>query len=180
MKKVFVLAMATFFCSVVGFGSVSFELQGSYFSPTDSSFKSIYGGGLEFGGIFSFHLTKSLDLWLDGRYFAKSGNLSYTLEETKLTLIPLGAGLSYRILPGNISPYVGAGARYIVYRETNVLGEVNSGGIGFVGKVGTAIFLSNRFGFDIHASYSYCSMQPEDFRFNVGGLEFGAGLVVSF
>jgi len=180
MKKAFVLTLMVVFCSAAGFGSVSFELQGSYFSPTDSNFKSIYGGGWEYGGVISFHLTTSLDLWLDGGYFAKSGSLTFTQEETKLTLIPLGAGLRYRILPGRITPYVDAGARYIIYRETNVIGEVSAGGIGFVGKAGLAIGLSDHFGLDVHAAYSYCSMKPADFEFNVGGLEFGAGLVFSF
>lgn len=180
MKIVLVLTLMVVLCSTAAFASVSFELQGSYFSPTDSNFKSIYGGGWVYGGEISFNLTKRLDLWLEGGYFAKTGSLSYTMEETKLTLIPLGTGLRYRILPGNISPYIGAGARYIIYREKNIIGEVKAGGVGFVGKAGLAIALSDHFGFDIQAAYSYCRMQPADFEFNVGGLEFGAGLVVSF
>jgi len=179
MKKIVILALMVLLASVEVSASVSIGIHGQYFSPADADFKSIYGGGLMGGGEISLAIAKSLDLWLDGAYFAKAGNLSYTGESTELTLIPIGVGLKYRVLSGKISPYVGAGAKYFVYRERNSLGEVTAGGFGFVGKIGLAISVSNHFGFDILAGYSSCKMKPADFEFNVGGLEFGAGLIIS-
>jgi len=180
MKKIFVLILMVILCSATSMAAVSFGLRLAYFSPSDPDFRTIYGGGGMFGGDALFSLSKSLDLWLDAGYFGKTGGLSYTLEETKLTLVPIGVGLRYRILPGKVVPYVGAGVRYIFYGEKNLLGEINSGGVGFVGKAGLTVALSDHFGLDIQAAYSTCKMQPADFEFNVGGFEFGAGLVYSF
>ncbi len=180
MRKAFVLTLIVLMCSAAASAATSFGLRIAYFSPLDSDFRSIYGGGVMFGGDALFSLSRSLDLWLDIRYFGKTGSLSYTMEETKLTLVPIGVGLRYRILPGKVVPYVGAGARYVLYWEKNILGEVRAGGVGFVGKAGLAIALSDHFWLDIQTAYSYCKMQPADFEFNVGGFEFGAGLVYSF
>lgn len=180
MKKLYPLALMVVLFSVGTSASVSIGLQGTYFSPLDSDFKNIYGAGWMYGGEFTFNFNKNLDFWLDGGYFAKTGRLTLTKEETKLTLIPIGAGLRYRIVQRKICPYISVGARYFLFREKNVIGEVNKGGIGFVGKVGLAIFLSNHFGLDINAKYSSCRMKPADFNFDVGGLEAGAGLIISF
>lgn len=180
MNKTFAVGLAMILTVVTASASVTMGIQGTYFSPSDSDFKNIYGGGVMFGGGIAFGLTQRIDGWLEGGYFSKAGSLTYTKEETKLTLIPIGAGLRYRILPGRISPYVGAGARYYLYREENALGGVKNGGIGFVGKIGLAITLSGGLGLDIQAKYSSCKLKPADFSFDVGGFEIGAGVGFSF
>ena len=175
MKKVIMITMLVGLVSVMAAASVG--LRAVYFQPSDADFKSIYGGGYKYGGEIAFNLTKGLDLWLDGGYYAKTGSLTYTKEETKLTLIPIGAGVRYRFLPGKLQPYVGAGARYTIFKESNVIGDVSSGGIGFIGKAGLAFFFAKSIGIDVHLAYSVCKMKPKDFEFDVGGLEIGAGLV---
>jgi len=157
--------------------SASIGLQGTYFSPSDRDFKSIYGGGWKYGAEIAFNLFKGLDLWLDGGYYAKTGKLSFSEEETKLTLIPIGAGLRYRFLTGKIEPYIGAGARYNLFNESNVIGDVSGNGVGFVGKAGLALYLAKGFGIDVHVAYSSCKMKPADFEFDVGGIELGAGII---
>ena len=160
------------------FGSITF--QAINISPSDEDFKNIYGGGWMFGGGLSFNINKFIDITLEGGYFAKTGSLTFSKEETNLSLIPLGAGLRFRTVPGILCPYIGAGARYILFSEKNVIGNVSNGDIGFVGEIGLIISPSSSFGFDIHAKYSSCRMKPADFDFNVGGLEAGAGLVIFF
>ena len=110
MNKILAFGLAMMLTVVTASASVTIGIQGAYFAPKDSVFKNIYGGGLMYGGGIAFGLTQRIDGWIEGGYFSKTGSLTYTKEETKLTLIPIGAGLRYRILPGNISPYVGAGA----------------------------------------------------------------------
>jgi hypothetical protein len=175
MKRLIAIGLMVFMASVTAFSSIG--IKGIYFSPSDSDFKSIYGSGWMYGGEITFKITKGLDAWLDGGYFARTGVLTYTQEETKLMLVPIGAGLRYRILTGKVVPYVGAGARYYMYRESNVIGDVNKGGVGFVGKAGVLISIIHGIGVDLSAGYSWCKMKPADFEFNVGGLELGAGIV---
>jgi outer membrane protein W len=175
MKRLIALVLMVFMASAAA--SASIGLKGAYFSPWDSDFKSIYGRGWMSGLEITFNITKGLDAWLDGGYFARTGVLTYTQEETKLMLVPIGAGLRYRILTGKVAPYVGAGARYYMYRESNAIGDVNKGGVGFVGKAGVLISIIQGIGIDLSAGYSWCKMKPADFEFNVGGLELGAGIV---
>ena len=175
MKKIIIVGLMIGLISVAALAS--FGVKAIYFSPSDADFKAIYGGGWKYGGEVAFNLYEGLDLWLDGGYFAKTGSLSYSKEETKLTLIPIGAGLRYRFLTGKIEPYIGAGARYNLYKESNVIGDVSGNGIGFVGKAGLALSLAKGFGIDVHVGYSSCKMKPADLEFNVGGIEFGAGII---
>jgi hypothetical protein len=156
--------------------SASIEIRGSYLSPSDSSIKSIYGGGPMFGAELAFRIGGGLDLWLGGDYFAKTGKLTFTQEDTKLTLIPVGAGLRYRFSAGRVEPYVGVGARYYLYKESNPIGDVSKGGIGFIGRVGANLMISPKVFADVFAGYSFGKMTPADFEVGVGGLELGAGL----
>ena len=175
MKKIMIVGLMAGLISVAA--SASIGLQGTYFSPSDKDFKSIYGGGWKYGAEIAFNLFKGLDLWLDGGYYAKTGKLSFSEEETKLTLIPIGAGLRYRFLTGKIEPYIGAGARYNLFNESNEIGNMSGNGIGFVGKAGLALYLAKGFGIDVHVAYSSCKMKPADFEFDVGGIELGAGII---
>jgi len=178
MKKLIVCAILTVVCSAGAWASI--ELKGAYLSPSDSDFKSVYGGGGMFGAEISFSLASSLEAWLSGDYFAKTGSLTYTDEQTKLTLIPIGAGLRYKFLSGWVQPYLGAGARYYLYKESNIIGTVNKGGIGFVGKLGANLKFAGSLFLDLFVGYSFCKMKPADFEFGVGGLEIGAGLGYGF
>lgn len=175
MKKIVIVALMVVLASATA--SASFGLRGIYFSPSDADFKSIYGGGWKYGAEIAFNLTKGLDLWLDAGYFANTGQLSYAKEETKLQIIPIGAGLRYRFMTGSVQPYIGAGARYNLFNESNVIGEVSSGAVGFVGKAGLMFYFAKGIGVEIHLAYSACKMKPADFEFDVGGIEFGAGLI---
>lgn len=179
MKKAIVLAMMICLASASAFASLG--IRGIYFSPSDENFKSIYGAGWMYGGELSFRITKGVFLWLGGSYYSKTGSLTYTLEETKLTLIPVGGGLKFELLGEKIiSPYFAAGVNYFLYKESNVIGDVNKGGVGFIGKAGLCLNLAKEFAVDFYGGYSSCKFTPADFEINVGGLEAGAGLVLRF
>lgn len=180
MKKALALGLLLIGWAVTAGATVTVGAHVSYFSPADADFRSIYGGGALVGGGFSFPLADRIDLWFEGGYFGKTGSLTYTLEETKLTLVPLGIGVDYYFIPGKIHPYIGAGVRLVFFHETNVLGDVKDRAIGGVIRAGLAIPLSGRLGSDLRAAFSFCRMQPADFEFSVGGLELGAGLTYRF
>jgi hypothetical protein len=168
-----------FLAAGAAFGSIMLKVTS--FSPADADFKSIYGGGMTYGGELSFAFGKGLEFWVGASYFSKTGKTSYTLEETKLSLVPISAGLKWQIMPGRIvSPYIAAGAEYVLYKESNVIGNVSAGGVGFIGKGGLFFQVADFFGIDAHVAYSSCSIKGPDYTFDVGGLELGAGLVFIF
>jgi hypothetical protein len=179
MKKTLALGFIVFLAAGAAFGSVT--LKAANFSPSDADFKSLYGGGITYGGELSFGLSKSLEIWAGASFFSKKGKTSYTQEETSLSLIPLSAGLKWRFLPGKVvSPYLAAGAECVLYKESAPIGDTSAKGIGLIGKGGLLVQAADFLGIDAHVAYSSCSMKPSDFTFNVGGLEFGAGIVFIF
>ncbi len=160
--------------------SISAGLGVSYFSPSDSDFRGIYGGGPLFRAGISVGVAEKIDLWFQGGSFARTGNLTFTQEETKLSLVPFGVGVDYHFRRERISPYVGAGALLVFFHETNLLGDIKDQALGGIVRAGIRLPLFGRLIADIRAAYSFCRMKPADFEFGVGGFEFGAGLDYSF
>ncbi|HEX9903265.1 MAG TPA: hypothetical protein VGB72_10445 [Acidobacteriota bacterium] len=154
--------------------------RGQYFRPTDKAFQDFYGSGWKAGGEIGFRLTGRLDIWAGGDYFARSGMLTFTGEDTKLTLTNLGMGIRYRLTTGPISLYAGTGILVCLFKESNPIGVASRTGVGALARTG--LFLRIVRGFFIHFSlgYSYCPMKPADYNIDVGGLEGGAGLAVVF
>ena len=181
MKKLTIIAILTVCFSGLAYTTdVVVELKAHYFSPSEQAFKDIYGGGLMYGGEVSVGVWKDLDLWLGGSYFSKKGELTFTKEETKLELIPIGVGAKYRILSGSFALYLGLGLNYYQYKERNPIGDVSDGGIGFVGKIGSYVTIIEWLVLDFYVDYSYCKIKPADFEINVGGIAAGIGLGYRF
>jgi len=179
MKKIVGIGFAVFVISANAFPIV-IEAKGQYFSPSEKSFKDIYGGGWMYGGEIGFRITRHLDFWVSGNNFSKKGKLTFTLEETKLSILSVGGGLSYRLTTGTISGYTAAGANYYEFKESNPIGDARKGGVGFEGRVGVLIKIVRGLLVDLNIGYSYCKMKPADFDIDIGGIEAGAGLAVDF
>jgi opacity protein-like surface antigen len=180
MKKyIIVLMIAIALLSAQAY-AVNIEVKGAYYFPSDKSFKDIYGNGLMIGAEIVFKISGPLDMWIEGNYLTAKGKLSYTQEVTTVKIIPAGAGIRYTYLAGRVSPYVGAGARYYQYKESNPIGIAKKGGFGFVVTGGVGLKIVDRVSLDFRLGYSSCSMTPADFKINIGGLEAGGGLVIAF
>lgn len=151
-----------------------------YFLASDSAFKDIYGNGVVFGGELRIG-GKRIAGWLEGNYRARTGEFSFTGEETKVNVMAIEGGALYRIMPGDISPYVGAGIGYYMFNENNEpIGEAKQSKIGFCGAAGVSVIVAKLLVLDCRLKYSTCSMKPADFDINVGGLTMGIGLGVRF
>lgn len=160
--------------------AASFGVKAVYLMPSEQAFKDIYGSGLMVGAELGFRLGGPVKLWIDGMYYTGKGKLTYTEEDTTLTLMPIGAGVRVDLSQGTLVPYAGAGVRYYIYKEENVIGTAKKNGPGFVGFAGLNLRLAKGFLLDLRASYSSCKLTPADFSVNVGGIELGGGLVFEF
>jgi opacity protein-like surface antigen len=150
-------------------------LRAGYFMPAQAEFRDIYGGGPAYG--VELRLGRGrLNAWLEGGYFAHSGKLSQTAEATDVRITALEAGAMWKFKPGKMTPYVGAGAGYYQYKETNVIGEAKQAKAGFCGLAGAIWDLGKRLVLDGRLKYNTCSMQPADFKINIGGLTAAIGL----
>lgn len=162
-------------------GSFYIKIKAGYFSPSEEFFKDIYGGGITYGGEIGLSVWRNLVLWIGGDYFYKKGKLTYTGEDTELTLVPLGGGLKYIVeAGGNLSFYGGAGLFYCKTEEKNPIDEVSEGGLGYIGKIGGYVNVFEGMFIDLYLDYSYCKMKPADYEINIGGVEGGIGIGYEF
>jgi len=156
------------------------EAKGSYFMPSEQIFKDIHGNGMSFGGEIGLNLVNGLSLWIGGDYYTNTGKLTFSGEETELQIIPLYGGLKYRMPNPVISPYVGLGVGYFLYKETNIIGTVEKGNIGYIGQLGVIFKVGGPLFFDIQGCYSYCKVKPADVEVDLGGLKGTIGLGFEF
>jgi hypothetical protein len=161
-------------------GGLVLELKAHYFSPTEQAFEDIYGGGPMVGGEASIGVWKGLELWFGGDYFSKKGELTFTKEETELEIFPIGGGLKYRLEKGIMSFYAAAGLLHFSFKESNPIGEVSSGGMGYIGRVGGYLRLTGGLLIDLYMNYSSCTLQPADFEIDIGGFGAGGGIAIEF
>ena len=150
-----------------------FSFGMSYFFPTEERFRTVYGNGLVIDGELTFAVLKDVKVWVGASYLSKKGELTFTREETKLKIMPLKGGLKYRILKGKFNIYLGIGVGYHQLKETNPIGEVSKGGLGYLAKMGGFFNLAGGGLFEIFTEYSYCRIKPTDFYVNIGGLKAG-------
>jgi opacity protein-like surface antigen len=151
-----------------------------YFLSSDSQAKDIYKDGMVFGGELRFG-GKSLGGWLEGNYRSATGKLSFTAEETKMSVMAIEGGVLYRFAMDQLNPYLGGGAGYYMFDEkSDALGEAKKSSVGFCVLGGVSYFLGESIVLDARIKWSTCSMTPADFDINVGGITLGAGLGIRF
>jgi hypothetical protein len=68
----------------------------------------------------------------------------------------------------------------IMYKESNPLGDVSKGGLGYIGKTGSYVNVSGGLLVDLYVNYSYCKIKPADFEINIGGIEAGGSIGYQF
>jgi len=152
----------------------------NYFIPSEKVFKDIYGGGMMYMGEINIAIWKSLELWIGGSYFLKKGKLTFTEEETKLEIIPIGGGLRFRLSTGRLDFYVGGGLSYFLSEEKNPIGDVSKRELGYDGRIGSIVELPKGLIIDIFINYSYSITKPADFKVNIGGFRTGIGIGYKF
>lgn len=181
MRKLIILIITMIFLSgLANATDIIVELKAHYLYPSEEAFRDIYGGGMMFGGEVSIGVWRRLDVWFGGSYFSETGELTFTKEGTKLEIFPIGGGLKYKLSTGIFDLYAGAGLNYYQYKESNPLGDVSKGGLGYIGKIGSYVKVTGGFLIDLYVNYSYCKIKPADFKINIGGIDAGVGIGFSF
>lgn len=160
--------------------TLSLKLGISYFHPSEKATKDIYGGKAVVGGEVNLKVWKIINLWVTGSHYDKRGNLPFTKEATRLTLIPIGAGIKVIIEKGSIYPYMGVGPVMYFYREKNPIGLVEGNKVGIVGQAGCYLKVTGGLFLDFCIDYSYCAVRPQRIQSNIGGIKAGLGVGFEF
>ena len=158
----------------------SIKVRANYFSPSEQSFKNMYGGGITIGGEINIKIWKFIGLWLIGNHYSKKGSLPFTKESTEMTLIPIGGGLKLRFQSGVINPYIGIGPVIYIYEEKNPIGAAKGSKAGIIGQAGCYFRIIGGLLFDVSINYSYCKVKPQKIKADLGGIQAGIGLGFEF
>jgi len=188
----FLFAPALFLCFAPAFSQVAgtparkqgtFEFYLGRYEIPDSRFKKVYEPGGSIRGLFlSSALPLGLDFYAEIKEFHKTGKLTYTLEETSFLLVPLSLGVRY-VLPGSIlMPYIGGGADFYFYYESNPIAKTMN--IVSGAHLLTGIYL--QFGrnspvrLNGRIKFTRLKAREGEIEVELGGLEYGAGLAIAF
>jgi hypothetical protein len=168
-------------------GKYSFSVGAGIRNFSDGLFKDIYGNsGTTYNVDLGVKLQNSLEAFLHTDYFKKEGTLTYTLEKTTLTIIPVELGLRYFI---NINkecrlklfPYIGAGAGYYMCKEENPIGTFDKKAFGFFIEGGLRFYPAGSFFIDLKIKDVFLKVKNDlGNNMNTGGIAYMGALGISF
>jgi len=162
---------------------ITVTLKGGYFMPTDSLFKDVYSGGPAFGAEVAVPIGGAFQVWAGAELFSKTGQLTLTEDETKVSIVPIHLGLRCEFGKTGLRPYIGLAVAYFLFSEENVLGSVSQSSLGYLGQAGLMARLGGVIWLDIHAGYRGCTLKtddPDPLEAKLDGLSAGLGLSFRF
>jgi hypothetical protein len=178
-KAIMVLLIFVVMAGFANAQKFSFKISGGPFIPIDQDFKNIYGNSFQWGGEMSWKLSDVITVRAGVWYLSSVGQLTFTGNETELTVWSVDGGVRFYAPLKWVRPFVGVGAGPSFLREYNEIGTVTDSGIAVVGEAGLR-FPFRRFHVEMGGRYSYCSVKPLDESVNIGGYFFYAGFGFRF
>ena len=168
--------------------NMALGLSSGYLTIQDDAFAETYGeGGVFFKGEYSVILpvqVDSFDIWTGFTLFQMTGLTSITQEDITLKMTNLSVALRYLPTYGKFTPFAGAGIDYIVYKEIlpeeYVIGSVGGSDLGFHVQGGTYFNVLPNLSFKVHIKYLWSKADVDGMEVNLGGVEYGAGLIFRF
>jgi hypothetical protein len=161
----------------------TFEFYLGSYRISDERFKEVYKEGGSIQGIaLSSALIAGFDFYAEIKAFYKIGTLTYTQEQTKLLLIPLSLGVRY-VLPGDwLLPYAGGGADFCFYYENNPIATTMNIAKGYHLLGGLYIQFGKNSPLRLNGRVKYTRIKTTEdgVAVELGGLEYGAGIVIVF
>ncbi|MDH4272775.1 MAG: outer membrane beta-barrel protein, partial [Candidatus Aminicenantes bacterium] len=164
-------------------------LMGGFYFLQDEVFQDLYGKGAPFFGAemtlrIPIRDPHGLDIAAGARTLSKKGQTSHTEEDLSLRLTDLSLSLRYSYDTGRFAIFLGPGIEYITYKETYAetfpIDSVTGSKIGMHLTGGGYVHLTS--GLSLKGYVKYCLVQTDKpgFRVNLGGTEWGAGILYRF
>jgi hypothetical protein len=146
-------------------------------------YEEVYGkNNLIYGIDIGYNFGKFFQAFLHGEFFTAKGELSFSKEETTLTIIPLeiGARVKYMLGRQMFYPYFGVGAGYYLYKEENLIGTVDDGQFGFFTEGGINVYFLDYLFLDLKMKYIIFKVDGVNEKVDLGGLALMGGIGFSF
>jgi hypothetical protein len=155
----------------------------------DRIFRDLYGDGSPFLGAevtlrFPIREPHGMDIAAGGRTLSEKGVTSYTEEDIGLRLTDLSLSLRYSYDTGRFALFLGPGIEYVMYKETYAetfpIDSVKASQAGIHLTGGGYIHVTS--GLSLKGYVKYCRVETDrpGFRVNLGGTEWGAGILYRF
>jgi hypothetical protein len=152
-----------------------------FFQPRDADLKSIYGqGDMIYGGRLGVRIWQGVYLWFSAARFTTIGKTTFSEDKTTLTLTPLSVFLRLGLGLGFFKPYAGIGFTYLSFKEESDIGNVTGNGRDIAYESGFELKMNRHFFLDFNARYEEIKVKPKSFEINLGGLQAGVSLLISF
>jgi hypothetical protein len=161
----------------------SIEIILGRYDMHEPRFDAVYPkGGLLAGLAASATIVSNLNLYLEAKYWQREGELTFSKEKTTLRLFPISLGARYIVPLGIVNPYAGAGGDIYFYYEDNAIGTTVNHAPGYHVLAGTYLRFSRGFPLmlNLRAKYTWAKAAGSDFKVQLGGLEYSAGLALAF
>jgi hypothetical protein len=162
----------------------TFEFFLGPYAVSDPLFKDVYplGSNTIRGILLSSSIVAGIDFYAQIKAFYKTGALTYTQEETKFLMIPLSLGLRYELPTNYLIPYVGGGADFYFYYESNPIGTTLNVATGTHVMGGLYIEFGKSFPLRLNGmiKYTWVNATESGVTVKLGGMEYGAGVAIVF
>jgi len=159
------------------------ELYYGNYQINEPRFKDVYEkGGAIWGIALSCSLIFGFDFYTEIKRFYKLGLLTYTKEESKFLLLPISFGIRYVLAGKALSPYLGGGKDIYFYYENNPIGTVFDFADGYHVLGGVYLRLGEDFPvlLNLKIKYTQVKAKENDLNTELGGIEYGGALVITF
>ncbi len=152
-----------------------------YLRPHDMLLKQIYGDGdVIYGGRLGIHVWNGFYVWLSASQYKVISKTTFSEDKTTLSLFSACAFLRYSLRLGFLSPYAGIGFTKLSFKEESALGNVSGNGNNSAYEGGFEIRMNRHLILDLGARYDTIKVEPTGFEIDLGGLQAGVALLVSF
>jgi opacity protein-like surface antigen len=186
MKKSILFLLALFLVSSSSYqcwaGSFKVGASVNYYAISDSIFKELYkSGGMMFSGFLSYSY-KMFELRTEFNTFQLNGNMSLTKEEITFSMTPIVVGLRAVLFNRTVSPYLGGGFNYCLYKEELParFEPVSESVIGFHFEAGSYFYMTKGLHLDFNVRYTNLNAESFEGDVKIGGIRAGLGVGYRF
>lgn len=159
---------------------LKFGCQVKQYNLSDERYQRVYGSGTVMPSLSLSFGKRLYEFRLETEFFRKTGNMTVTREEVKLSITPIIVGGRFKFFNFKLKPYIGAGIGFYVYKESlpERFEEVSGVSEGFHAELGLDYSLSNRISFNFNVRF--ITAKIKDTEVNLGGISIGFGAAYNF
>lgn len=168
---------------------LSISLNSGFYFVQDTDFQDVYGKsailvGSELSFQFPLNEKESLGASLGINNITDTGHTTYTKEKVNLRLLPISLSAFYLREYGRFFPFVIIGIDYFNYKEnypeTFAISSISGSSVGFNIGLGTFVKIIDSLSIKAYFKLRSSSTSENEVDINLGGNEFGFGLIYHF